>query len=138
MILAAPRRITTLAVIHGKWPPVLGDHLGAKPHIWRRAPPPCLGPPCVSLHPTAIANFASKTSRVGLAVITMKWNTLAAAGLVAPATALLRFPCSSLTVQRLDPLVNPGQNPSTHLHQIVGGVRYLPISSSDSLWWAGG
>jgi len=52
----------------------------------------------------------------------MKWNTLTAAGLVAPATALLRFPCSSLTVQRLDPLVNPGQNPSTHLHQIVGGV----------------
>lgn len=47
---------------------------------------------------------------------------IAALGLLAPASALLRFPCSQLTVQRLDPLVNPGQVPSAHLHQIVGGV----------------
>ncbi|KAI0395143.1 hypothetical protein F5Y17DRAFT_474835 [Xylariaceae sp. FL0594] len=44
--------------------------------------------------------------------------------LVAPASALLRFPCSQLTVQRLDPLVNPGMNPSAHLHQIVGGNSF--------------
>lgn len=55
----------------------------------------------------------------------MKGNALiAAAGLVAPASALLRFPCSSLTVQRLDPLVNPGVNPSPHLHQVVGGNAF--------------
>ncbi|KAJ8121021.1 hypothetical protein O1611_g10210 [Lasiodiplodia mahajangana] len=47
---------------------------------------------------------------------------IAALGLLAPASALLRFPCSQLTVQRLDPLVNPGQNPSAHLHQVVGGL----------------
>lgn len=53
----------------------------------------------------------------------MQLNTLIAAlGLFAPASALLRFGCSALTVQRLDPLVEPGMNPSTHLHQIIGGV----------------
>lgn len=53
----------------------------------------------------------------------MKWNGAAAAlGLAAPASALLRFGCSQLTIQRLDPLVTPGQNPSPHLHQIIGGV----------------
>lgn len=50
-------------------------------------------------------------------------------GLSAPASALLRFGCSQLTVQRVDPLVNPGQAPSPHLHQIIGGVRPSTISS---------
>ncbi|KAK3317912.1 hypothetical protein B0H66DRAFT_475726 [Apodospora peruviana] len=55
----------------------------------------------------------------------MQLNTLVAAlGLFAPASALLRFGCASLTVQRLDPLVNPGQIPSTHLHQIIGGNSF--------------
>ncbi|KAI1772322.1 hypothetical protein F4818DRAFT_427064 [Hypoxylon cercidicola] len=55
----------------------------------------------------------------------MQLNTLIAAlGLFAPANALLRFGCSSLTVQRLDPLVEPGMNPSTHLHQIIGGNSF--------------
>ncbi|KAK3356539.1 hypothetical protein B0T25DRAFT_603019 [Lasiosphaeria hispida] len=56
----------------------------------------------------------------------MKWNTLsvAAFGLAAPASALLRFGCARLTVQRLDPLVNPGINPSSHLHQIIGGNSF--------------
>lgn len=45
-------------------------------------------------------------------------------GLLASTNAgLLRFGCAQLTVQRLDPLVNPGANPSPHLHQIIGGVR---------------
>lgn len=61
----------------------------------------------------------------------MKWNNAVAAfGLFAPTHALLRFGCSKLTIQRLDPLVTPGQNPSPHLHQIIGGVchRYSFIS----------
>lgn len=33
---------------------------------------------------------------------------------------MLRFSCSQLVVERLDPLVNPGLNPSPHVHQIVG------------------
>lgn len=55
---------------------------------------------------------------------------VAALGLLAPASALLRFPCSQLTVQRLDPLVNPGQNPSAHIHQVVGGVS---VSLADTV-----
>lgn len=55
----------------------------------------------------------------------MKLNSvLAASGLLAPTSALLRFGCSQLTVQRLDPLVNPGQSPSPHLHQIIGGNSF--------------
>jgi hypothetical protein len=55
----------------------------------------------------------------------MHWNAVAAAlGLVAPAHALLRFGCAQSSVQRLDPLVNPGMAPSPHLHQIIGGNSF--------------
>ncbi|TLD19271.1 hypothetical protein PspLS_09949 [Pyricularia sp. CBS 133598] len=37
---------------------------------------------------------------------------------------LMRFGCSQLVVDRLDPLVNPGQRPSPHMHQIVGGNSF--------------
>ncbi|KAL8338220.1 hypothetical protein RB601_006513 [Gaeumannomyces tritici] len=37
---------------------------------------------------------------------------------------MLRFQCSQLVVERLDPLVNPGSVPSPHLHQIVGGDSF--------------
>ncbi|KAF2678995.1 hypothetical protein K458DRAFT_375797 [Lentithecium fluviatile CBS 122367] len=33
----------------------------------------------------------------------------------------LRFSCSELNIQRIDPLVTPGLVPSPHLHQFVGG-----------------
>jgi hypothetical protein len=58
----------------------------------------------------------------------MKLNILVAAlGLLVPTRAgLLRFGCAQLTVQRLDPLVNPGSNPSPHIHQIIGGVSTQP------------
>ncbi|VBB81187.1 Putative protein of unknown function [Podospora comata] len=50
---------------------------------------------------------------------------LAAVALTAStASALLRFSCSQLVVERLDPLVNPGMAPSPHLHQIVGGNAF--------------
>ncbi|TPX15346.1 uncharacterized protein E0L32_004623 [Thyridium curvatum] len=55
----------------------------------------------------------------------MKGNTfISALGLFAGAQALLRFGCSQLSVQRLDPLVNPGVSPSPHLHQIIGGNSF--------------
>ena len=38
--------------------------------------------------------------------------------------AMLRFECSQLVIERLDPLVQPGQSPSTHLHQIAGGNSF--------------
>jgi hypothetical protein len=34
---------------------------------------------------------------------------------------MLRFGCPQVVIDRLDPLVNPGEIPSTHVHQIVGG-----------------
>jgi hypothetical protein len=37
---------------------------------------------------------------------------------------LLRFACSQLVIERTDPLVNPGLNPSPHAHQIVGGDSF--------------
>jgi hypothetical protein len=55
----------------------------------------------------------------------MLWNTLLTLALVAPSSGLVRFHCSQLVTERLDPLVNPGMVPSTHVHQIVGGVRNL-------------
>jgi hypothetical protein len=36
----------------------------------------------------------------------------------ASAQAMMRFGCASLVVERLDPLVNPGVNPSPHVHQV--------------------
>jgi hypothetical protein len=38
--------------------------------------------------------------------------------------AMMRFACSQLTVERLDPLVNPGVVGSPHTHQIVGGNSF--------------
>ncbi|KAK7934952.1 hypothetical protein PG985_000447 [Apiospora marii] len=38
--------------------------------------------------------------------------------------ALVRFQCSQLIIERLDPLVNPGMVPSAHVHQIVGGNSF--------------
>ena len=52
----------------------------------------------------------------------MRWYSLAA--VVAPAQAALRFGCSTLTIQRLDPIVDVGRIPSAHLHQIVGGNAF--------------
>jgi hypothetical protein len=61
----------------------------------------------------------------------MKVNTIVAGlGFLARVKAgLLRFGCAQLTVQRLDPLVNPGSNPSPHIHQIIGGVRLISSST---------
>jgi hypothetical protein len=37
---------------------------------------------------------------------------------------LLRFSCSQLVIERVDPVVSPGMNPSPHTHQIVGGNSF--------------
>ncbi|KAK0628494.1 hypothetical protein B0T17DRAFT_631922 [Bombardia bombarda] len=60
----------------------------------------------------------------------MKWLSVAFA-LVAPTQAALRFGCASLTIQRLDPLVEPGRSPSSHLHQIVGGNAFNVSMAGD-------
>ncbi|KAI1107180.1 hypothetical protein F4804DRAFT_219280 [Jackrogersella minutella] len=45
----------------------------------------------------------------------------AAAVQMAAAQELMRFGCSQLTIDRIDPLVEPGNMPSSHMHQIIGG-----------------
>ncbi|KAH8892101.1 hypothetical protein GQ53DRAFT_863798 [Thozetella sp. PMI_491] len=43
----------------------------------------------------------------------------------------LRFGCSQLVTERLDPLVNPGEYPSPHMHQIVGGNAFNVTMNED-------
>lgn len=58
----------------------------------------------------------------------MKTFSLAVAALLAGQQAvaqnMLRFACSQLVVDRVDPLVNPGMVFTPHLHQIVGGNAF--------------
>ncbi|KAF2645977.1 hypothetical protein P280DRAFT_389466 [Massarina eburnea CBS 473.64] len=49
---------------------------------------------------------------------------------------MLRFGCSQVVIERLDPLVNPGMSPSTHMHQIVGSNAFnnsLPYTDISKL-----
>lgn len=55
----------------------------------------------------------------------------AAIALVAPVRAGLRFPCSTLTIQRLDPVVEPGAIPAAHVHHIVGGNAFNATMEGD-------
>lgn len=62
----------------------------------------------------------------------MHWTALTALTLLGGAraqagaggAAMLRFACSQLVVERLDPLVTPGVIGSPHVHQIVGGDSF--------------
>ncbi|KAF2258546.1 hypothetical protein CC78DRAFT_594864 [Lojkania enalia] len=59
----------------------------------------------------------------------MKWfSLLLQAGL---SQAAIRFACSQVSIQRLDPLVEPGQIPSAHVHQIVGGNAFNATMTGD-------
>ncbi|KAK7995079.1 hypothetical protein PG990_013852 [Apiospora arundinis] len=52
--------------------------------------------------------------------VTMQLSKLSAIALLTrgiQAAAVLRFGCSQIVVERLDPLVNPSDNPSPHVHQ---------------------
>ncbi|KAI1799429.1 hypothetical protein F4811DRAFT_543947 [Daldinia bambusicola] len=56
----------------------------------------------------------------------MQWKALAVTFLAGEVVAqqMIRFGCSQLVIERLDPLVNPGTLPSPHVHQIVGGNSF--------------
>ncbi|OTB03705.1 hypothetical protein M426DRAFT_12211 [Hypoxylon sp. CI-4A] len=58
----------------------------------------------------------------------MQWKALAIALVAQYGSSqmleMMRFSCSQLVVDRIDPLVNPGMIPSPHLHQIVGGNSF--------------
>jgi len=51
--------------------------------------------------------------------------------LIGASEAALRFGCSTLSIQRLDPIVEPGLAPSAHLHQIVGGNAFSATMGKD-------
>ncbi|KAF2114297.1 hypothetical protein BDV96DRAFT_547345 [Lophiotrema nucula] len=75
----------------------------------------------------------------------MLWTTLLAFAAAADAlpsvnkwwkrqgsTTMLRFGCAQVVIDRLDPLVQPGQAPSSHMHQIVGGNGFnTTMTTSD-------
>jgi hypothetical protein len=63
--------------------------------------------------------------------LSIKMRLYQIAALVAPAQAALRFGCSTLSIQRLDPLVEPGKLPSAHVHQIVGGNAFNATMDKD-------
>lgn len=45
---------------------------------------------------------------------------------------MLRFGCAESVIDRIDPLVNPGQAPSPHMHQVVGGNAFnVSMASTD-------
>lgn len=57
----------------------------------------------------------------------LQWSSAALVALAATAVdaaTMLRFGCSQVVIDRIDPLVNPGQLPSPHLHQVVGGNAF--------------
>lgn len=60
----------------------------------------------------------------------MKWFSLSLA-LAGSSQAALRFGCGTVSIQRLDPLVEPGKTPSAHVHQIVGGNAFNATMSGD-------
>ncbi|KAI0455948.1 hypothetical protein F5B21DRAFT_513745 [Xylaria acuta] len=63
----------------------------------------------------------------------LRYTATGLALLVPNALALLRFSCSQLVVERLDPLVNPGVTGSPHLHQIIGGNAFKASMDPSSL-----
>jgi hypothetical protein len=56
-----------------------------------------------------------------------------AAAQLAAAQELMRFGCSQLTIDRIDPLVNPGSLPSPHVHQVIGGNSFNVSMTPESL-----
>ncbi|KAI8633888.1 hypothetical protein F5Y19DRAFT_471146 [Xylariaceae sp. FL1651] len=63
----------------------------------------------------------------------LRYVTAGLAVVVPNALALLRFSCSQLVVERLDPLVNPGVEGSPHLHQVVGGNAFRASMSPSTI-----
>jgi len=60
----------------------------------------------------------------------MKWSATSLA-MAATVQAGLRFPCSTLIFQRLDPAGQPGSLPSSHVHHIVGGNAFNATMEGD-------
>jgi hypothetical protein len=78
------------------------------------------------------ANLQSSSDRAVDIRSTTKMKSFSAAfALIVSVEAGLRFPCSTLTFQRLDPAGDPGSLPSTHVHHIVGGNAFNATMTGD-------
>ncbi|CAJ2514179.1 Uu.00g022980.m01.CDS01 [Anthostomella pinea] len=86
---------------------------------WHQITPPCLA----YLQPPPSHYCQTHRDQVPTTV-KMKWLIAGAFALAAPVHAGLRFQCSTLTIQRLDPVVQPGAVPAAHVHHIVGGNAF--------------
>lgn len=67
----------------------------------------------LSLHLPDLRIFCSFVT--GSLYDTMHWTVALVLALTAPSDALIRFQCSQLVTERLDPLVSPGLVPSPHV-----------------------
>lgn len=62
-----------------------------------------------------------KTLALSLALVPQDAHAVPSNGLMArqfAQAAMMRFQCSQLVIDRIDPLVQPGQLPSVHMHQV--------------------
>ncbi|CAO2650810.1 Nn.00g091070.m01.CDS01 [Neocucurbitaria sp. VM-36] len=57
-------------------------------------------------------------------LLVLRAQDVLAQGAKLGASDFIRFGCSQLVVERTDPLVTPGMNPSPHMHQVVGGNSF--------------
>ncbi len=96
--------------------PVLLSSLSLSP------PPAC----CPLLKLSLAPNRPSESTRPRATppTNTMQLKALLALAPLAAAQELMRFGCSQLTIDRIDPLVNPDQTPSQHMHQVIGGNSF--------------
>ncbi|KAI0150827.1 hypothetical protein GGR57DRAFT_184433 [Xylariaceae sp. FL1272] len=64
----------------------------------------------------------------------MQWPVILTALLAQASNAqqMIRFGCSQLVIERVDPLVNPGVAISPHVHQVVGGNSFNSSMYPDS------
>ena len=97
----------------------------AEPHYLRYLQVPLFPRPAYHrVYPTHMTRHQSavtmKTSLFTVAAVLCVRQALAQFA----TAAMMRFQCSQLVIERLDPLVNPGMLQSTHVHQIVGGNSF--------------
>jgi hypothetical protein len=84
------------------------------------------GNECAFASPTTLFLFLLFTFGRAHKTFKMKWKALLLGASFAHAA--LRFGCSTVSVQRLDPLVEPGANPSSHVHQVTLHAPFPPLS----------
>jgi hypothetical protein len=96
------------------------------PYKWHRVAGVCLSEAFLCL--VFLVALARLVIACQYQIWKMRFNTIVGAVALlsqhATAQQMLRFSCSRLTIERLDPLVSPGETPSPHTHQVGGGNSF--------------